>query len=935
MAFPLPTHLPRKLDVSSQILSKLDSVTVQSLTSSVASSWRCELEESINLAKKRIHDRIHEDLPAFERQLASSRSVQARLRSLSDNIESLNNVLSEPESGLVPTLLESLAAHKTLAQASLDADILHGSLVHLSQCNAQLSSLQAMVDVGDLPAAVDASSALNSLLGSAPGPLNEAAVTVDMKARLRVLSNRVEELLSNASSESLVVSPSQITIHSSVLVPGSTIPLSLSSVLSSLSPSSLTSHLTALRRDLTTHYIEYILEQPTSLTASIANDNHASPFYKLEHFHAPPSTFSPSSRLDNLSVLLDFLKERLFPVLPKTQQEAFPRSLRKPLTSAILARLLVPCLPSSLDALTAFLDLTRKAVDFESKYIVGLLSDGATDKEIKAWVDNVNAHYEKKRRQHILDGARLAILQNTNDRQTFYAHMMSAQGTVVEETSGPIEVADGDTDAWGLEDDQSIATSSSKSAAAEDESGWGFDDDLDEPEPEPIPEPEPSVPSDMDVDPEDAWGWNDDSGSAEEQPEANGSHDSEGEHGENSQSSIDEENAWDDPWGDDPAPASSSSSARPPAAPSIPIHQPKPAAGLQKVSSKAKPHPGENGNGIMANGHSTPTPSSQPPATAPDRHHTKSPSKSQTLIQEPYLVSSLTKTIIRIVEDALHEGKALASSGIFGYSPTSATLPGTLIMQSAGLILDMYRALAPIRSGNGNCMQFSNNCFYLAEEVNRVATYERGVLAVKDKLEECRDGLKLFADSLFQDGIEQVRQTSCDILTSAEGFIDTSNQDRYDDCEAAITRVLREIRSTAHAWKSVLPKSKYYNAAGAIVEGALSRILEDILALPDIPEVESHKLSELCRILGALEGLFVEDTNESSFVVSYVPSWLKFSYLSELLEASMADFTYLFEEGVLVDFEIDELVKLVRALFADTPLRTTTLGKIERGHPAR
>lgn len=49
---------------------------------------------------------------------------------------------------------------------------------------------------------------------------------------------------------------------------------------------------------------------------------------------------------------------------------------------------------------------------------------------------------------------------------------------------------------------------------------------------------------------------------------------------------------------------------------------------------------------------------------------------------------------------------------------------------------------------------------------------------------------------------------------------------------------------------------------GAIVEVSLQRILENILAIPDIPEVESHKLSELCRILAALEGLFVEDFSE-------------------------------------------------------------------------
>jgi centromere/kinetochore protein ZW10 len=87
-----------------------------------------------------------------------------------------------------------------------------------------------------------------------------------------------------------------------------------------------------------------------------------------------------------------------------------------------------------------------------------------------------------------------------------------------------------------------------------------------------------------------------------------------------------------------------------------------------------------------------------------------------------------------------------------------------------------------------------------------------------------------------------------------------------------------------------------------------------------------------------------------SFVVAYVPSWLKFSYLSELLvgthltfelpdvhrllqEASMADISYLFEEGALVDFDVEELARLVRALFADTPLRATTINKLLGGHP--
>jgi protein transport protein DSL1/ZW10 len=100
----------------------------------------------------------------------------------------------------------------------------------------------------------------------------------------------------------------------------------------------------------------------------------------------------------------------------------------------------------------------------------------------------------------------------------------------------------------------------------------------------------------------------------------------------------------------------------------------------------------------------------------------------------------------------------------------------------------------------------------------------------------------------------------------------------------------------------VLPKSKYYALLGLIVDTATSRLLSDILALPDITEVESHQLAELCRgLVDALEGVFIADhvqvclyvctvvltspntPLQSSFAVAYVPNWLKFSYLIELL----------------------------------------------------
>jgi centromere/kinetochore protein ZW10 len=51
-----------------------------------------------------------------------------------------------------------------------------------------------------------------------------------------------------------------------------------------------------------------------------------------------------------------------------------------------------------------------------------------------------------------------------------------------------------------------------------------------------------------------------------------------------------------------------------------------------------------------------------------------------------------------------------------------------------------------------------------------------------------------------------------------------------------------------------------------------------------------------------------------------------------LQEASLADISYLFDEGALIDYETRELIMLVRALFADTPQRANMVNKLMAGH---
>jgi len=121
-------------------------------------------------------------------------------------------------------------------------------------------------------------------------------------------------------------------------------------------------------------------------------------------------------------------------------------------------------------------------------------------------------------------------------------------------------------------------------------------------------------------------------------------------------------------------------------------------------------------------------------------------------------------------------------------------------------------------------------------------------------------------------------------LDATEVFVDTSDQDKFDTCEEAVNATVKKVKRLWQTWKvrnqtldpiqlhcnndylyqGVLPHSRHLAAVGRIVDAILSRMLQDITGLPDITADESHRLSELCRMLNALEGLFVEGPDQVS-----------------------------------------------------------------------
>lgn len=965
MAFELPSHLPRRAlpeDVSSKILNRIDSAFLKDLDAKLADSWVSELDESITATKTRIHDRIQEDLPHFRRQLDTSKSVQRRLGVLTTEVDSLNERISS-STGLFPITLQKLQAYATLTQQSSDATAVAESMSHLLKCKRQHSYLASLLKEGNLPESVVAAAELAATCNAAPQALQKSRVLADLKFKLQTVQSRVEEQLLDALSTIVVVEPSRLTVRTNVPVPDSENTISLEAALAALAPTSLQQYLNNFKKHFTTYFLDNVLQQPFSIAESTSMAEHA-----LDLTLTSPNSEPKRARIENLAQVLDFARVYIFDKLPASESTTFPRSLIKSVTNGILNLVLNPQLPSSFGLLPSFLDLVKQGVEFEEKYIVGLLQGSSEDRPIKTWADSLSNHYERQRRNVILENCRSLLKEPIDTSSTFFAvfehpidpHLPTAiQGDTMdgEDTARgseddtipaiPASAVAVDEDGWGFDDDpaspkrfdsqdtmQNLQDMVVEQKEKEEDSwglddgggedNWGFDDDANTDntavEEGVIDHPEPKQNSKKDeVDSGAAWGWNDDKAGEDTVDEP-----------------VEEDNAWDDPWGepDDPKPA--------------PAQAPKVAKRLEKLASKSKK--AVNGDGATLR---SPPPPSSPPAarTAPPSNPTAPKSRPRAATVKPaaivtrvhppveqYRVTERTKRLVRMVESVIAEGKQFAGSNLFSKLATGSA-PGSTLFQTATSILDLYQAMYPVRhepqlEGMEGALQYANDCLYLSEALGDLEEEVVHQATVKQRLSECKNHIDVLAKSWLQDAVERECQRHDTILSEGtEGFTYTTDQDRYDECEAAINRVVKNIKDISRRIKPILAKSKYYQALGRLVDAALRRILRDIVSLHDITEVESHRLSELCRIFNSIEGLFSEDPNQSSFVVAFVPSWLKFNYISELLEASLADITYLFEEGALVDFETDELVKLVRALFADTPLRTTTINKLLTASP--
>ena len=321
-------------------------------------------------------------------------------------------------------------------------------------------------------------------------------------------------------------------------------------------------------------------------------------------------------------------------------------------------------------------------------------------------------------------------------------------------------------------------------------------------------------------------------------------------------------------------------------------------------------------------------------------------------LKETYNISSLPKEILEMISQIVSDAEKLESP-VFADSPIASAAPR--ILSLPGLILAMYRASASTNYAThpSGSMFLYNDSLWLAERLQQLASHHttrsgrhiQSRTAHNLNLEAHVAALESYGKRAYAKEMESQRTIITDLLDGAQGFVHCTEHPFNQECDIAIASTVDRLRGLHKQWRDVLSHSALLQSLGSLLSTVTNKIVVDIEDMPDISEPESQQLTTYCNRIATLEDLFLPTTTPPTAAAAsrpqaneqdpipltalYASHWLKFRYLASILESPLVDIKLLWTEGELgLEFDTEELVDLVMALFADTPHRRGAVAEI-------
>ncbi|KAJ5485058.1 hypothetical protein N7539_005046 [Penicillium diatomitis] len=299
-------------------------------------------------------------------------------------------------------------------------------------------------------------------------------------------------------------------------------------------------------------------------------------------------------------------------------------------------------------------------------------------------------------------------------------------------------------------------------------------------------------------------------------------------------------------------------------------------------------------------------------------------------LREVYTITDIPESMLEIIRQQVNDSKGIMDHP---YSESRVASSGNGLLALPTLILAMFKATASsfysLRLASGQ-MYLYNDSLYLASQVRELMD-EHDLARLSSDVE----ALEKFGKLAYSKEMQTQSTIVTDLLDGAQGFAQCSEQPFKAECESAVSAATDRIRDVYAEWKPILSHSALVQSIGSLLSTVISKIVVDVEDLGDISEDQSKQLVALCNQVTQLEDLFtpdaVGDTDPLPVTAVYVANWLRFQYLINILESSLADIKYLWLEGELgLEFSTEEVVDLIEALFAESEHRRRAIAEIKR-----
>ncbi|KAK4951824.1 ribosome biogenesis protein ytm1 [Elasticomyces elasticus] len=312
------------------------------------------------------------------------------------------------------------------------------------------------------------------------------------------------------------------------------------------------------------------------------------------------------------------------------------------------------------------------------------------------------------------------------------------------------------------------------------------------------------------------------------------------------------------------------------------------------------------------------------------------PSKEREMtLRETFTVTAVPDDVLDIVQHIISDAQTLAGPS---YSSSPIAPAATGLYSIPTLALAIYRATAPTAYTNslptGNMLIY-NDAGHLASRLREWQAAQPP--ASRLRLDNDVKALETFAKRAYGAEMESQRTILRDLLDGAQGFASVTQPPYKQGCEDAVQQTVDQLREVQKQWKGILSDGALSQSLGSLLGSVTGKMITDIEDLGDIGEADSHQLRHLMDIVSGTKDMFVRDEKadgveeapDMTFI--YCPNWLKFQYLGEILESSLADIKYLWNEGELsLEFDGEEVVELIEGLFADSDIRRRAIQEIRR-----